>query len=250
MGMMKGAIAQINPSLNVIDLTHHIPPQNIAQARFVLMTSVPYFPTGTVHVAVVDPGVGSTRRGIAIAVGESPDQPTGFLVGPDNGVLSGVFNHYPVLAAVELNQPQYWRTPQVSHTFHGRDIFAPVAAHLASGVSLSELGHAIAPTSLKRLDLSPPTRHGLKIGGCIQAIDHFGNLITNIPASEVLPGQWTVDLPHASIQSVITYSDRPPGTPVTLIGSHGWVELAIVNGNAHQTLKLNVSDPVTVTSQT
>ncbi len=245
-GMMKGAIAQINPTISIIDLTHHIPPQDIAQARFVLLSSVPYFAPGTVHVAVVDPGVGSDRRSIAIAVGESLDQPVAYLVAPDNGLVSGVLAQFPILATVELNQPHYWRTPDPSSTFHGRDIFAPVAAHLASGVPLSQLGTAIAPDSLQRLDLPPVTRTAHTLQGCIQAIDHFGNLITTIPAQSVSPGAWTVAWTEQVISAVKTYSDRPPGTPVTLIGSHGWVEIAIVNGNAQQTFKLKVGDTVEI----
>lgn len=248
-GMMKGAIAQINPSLNVIDLTHHIPPQDIVQARFVLMSSFPYFPVGTVHVAVVDPGVGSDRRSIAIAVGESPEPPLGFLVAPDNGLISGVLDHYPLREAVELNQPQYWRALNPSNTFHGRDIFAPVAAHLASGVPLAALGTAIAPNTLKQLHLPPLSQDGSTIQGAIQAIDHFGNLIATISAEAVAHSAWVLELDDHSIQSVNTYSDRPPGTPVTLIGSHGWVEIAIVNGNAAQMFKLKVGHPITLILQ-
>ena len=152
-GVMKGVIAQVNASLNVIDLTHQIPPQNVALARFALMTAFPYFPVGTVHVAVVDPGVGGTRRAIALAVGEDAAQPSGFLVGPDNGLFSGVLTTYPAIAAVELTEPQYWRSPTPSATFHGRDIFAPVGAYLANGVPLNEVGQSIAPETLVSLDV-------------------------------------------------------------------------------------------------
>jgi len=121
-GVMKGVIAQINPGLTVVDLTHQIPPQNIAAARFNLMNAYLYFPVGTVHVAVVDPGVGSHRRGIALQID------AGFLVGPDNGLFSGVVHQTGVIAAVELTNAQYWWTPTPSTTFHGRDIFAAVGA--------------------------------------------------------------------------------------------------------------------------
>lgn len=244
--MMKGAIAHINPALHVIDLTHHIPPQDIAQARFVLMSAFPYFPAETVHVAVVDPGVGSDRRGVAVAIGSSSDDCLGYLVAPDNGLLSGVLEQYPVWAAVELTQSDYWRSLQPSHTFHGRDIFAPVAAHLASGVPLLKFGPTIALETLYRLNLPPLSRDANRLQGCIQAIDHFGNLITNIPASEVAQGAWAIDMADVRLPSVRTYSDRPPGIPITLIGSHGWVEIAIVNGNAHQRFKLRVGDLVQV----
>jgi S-adenosylmethionine hydrolase len=114
-GVMKGVIAQVNPTLNVVDLTHDIPPQNIEAARFCLMSAYPYFPPGTVHIAVVDPGVGSNRRAIAIQLGDS------FLVGPDNGIFSGIIISSDV-TAVELTNPSYWRTREPSTTFHGRDI--------------------------------------------------------------------------------------------------------------------------------
>lgn len=246
-GMMKGAIAHIDPTLPVIDLTHQILPQNIAQARFVLMTAFPYFPAGTVHVAVVDPGVGGDRRPVAIAVGSSWDAPIGFLVGPDNGLFSGVVAQHSVLQAVELNHSHYWRTSQPSFTFHGRDIFAPVAAHIANGVSLPELGTPIAPDSLTHLPLPPLIQTGNTIQGWIQAIDHFGNLITTIPASALLAENWCVILENTVLPSVATYSERPSGTPISLVGSHGWVEIAITNGNAHETLNLADGDSVTIT---
>lgn len=248
-GMMKGAIAQINSTLTVIDLTHVIPPQAIAHARFILMSAFPYFPLGTVHVAVVDPGVGSDRRGIALAVGNDPTQPTGFLVGPDNGIFSGVLAQYPVLAGVELTHSAYWRTPQRSDTFHGRDVFAPVAAHLASGVPLTDLGTTIAPESLVHWALPPWIRSANTIQGCIQAIDHFGNLITNIPATEIVNQEWSVAVEHHRLPGVTTYSDRPPDSPIALIGSHGWVELAIVQGSAQAKLNLNLGDSVKIILQ-
>ncbi len=123
-GIMKGVIHTLSPQAQLIDLSHGIPPQDVAAARFALMTAYPYLPSGTIHLAVVDPGVGSSRRAVAIQT------ETGFLVGPDNGLFSGVLAQTPALAAVELNRPRYWRTPSPSRTFHGRDIFAPTAAHL------------------------------------------------------------------------------------------------------------------------
>ncbi len=245
-GMMKAAIAQIVPTACVIDLTHEIPPQNIAHARFVLMSSFPYFPVGTIHVAVVDPGVGSDRRGVAIAIGTDAQTPVGYVVGPDNGLFSGVLAHYPAIAAVELTEPQYWRSPQTSATFHGRDIFAPVAAHLARGVSLSQLGSAIAPADLVWLHLPPLIQTETSVQGTIQAIDHFGNLITTIPADRLTLPIGSVQVGTLTIPAVTTYSDRPADSPVALIGSHGWLEVAIVNGNAHAVLKMGLGDRVTV----
>ncbi|MEX0270409.1 S-adenosyl-l-methionine hydroxide adenosyltransferase family protein [Leptolyngbyaceae cyanobacterium UHCC 1019] len=243
--VMKGVIAQINPALSMIDITHQIPPQDIGSGRFALMTTVPYFPLGTVHVAVVDPGVGSKRRAVAIAVGSQLEEPLGFLVGPDNGIFSGVLDQCPAYAAVELTNTQFWRTDEPSSTFHGRDIFAPVSAHLASGVSLAELGDAIAIDGLVQFSLPAYFETENTIHGCIQAIDHFGNLITNIPAAS-LSAPWSVTIGMTSILGVLTYSDRPVGELISLIGSHGWLEIAITNGSAQSFLNLKIGDPVEV----
>jgi S-adenosyl-L-methionine hydrolase (adenosine-forming) len=264
-GVMKGVIAQINPRLTVIDLTHEIPPQNLAAARFNLMNAYPYFPAGTVHVAVVDPGVGSHRRGIALQID------AGFFVGPDNGLFSGVLHQTRVLAAVELTNPEYWRAPIPSTTFHGRDIFAPVGAHLASGVSLEQLGEGIDPKTLVQLAIPDRTATASGIAGYIQYIDHFGNLVTNIPGAEVQGKTWSVvvrDSPtkmlrdseavatlgasalrqsaDRTIPSSQTYSSCPLGEVLALIGSHGWVEIAVNGGNAQQLLQMDWAAPVEV----
>jgi S-adenosyl-L-methionine hydrolase (adenosine-forming) len=241
-GVMKGVIAQINPALTVIDLTHQIPPQDIAAARFSIMNAYPYFPDGTVHVAVVDPGVGSHRRAIAVQLD------AGFLVGPDNGLFSGVLSQTKVVAAVELTNSQYWRTATPSTTFHGRDIFAAVGAHLASSVPLEVLGDAIAPETLVQLKIPERIPTDNSIVGCIQYIDRFGNLVTNIPATDVWGKTWSVavaesptqTLPERSIPSSQTYSDRPLGEVVALIGSHGWVEIAVNGGSAQSQLQMDV----------
>lgn len=238
-GVMKGAIATINRGLTVVDLTHQIPAQNIAAARFCLMNAYLYFPQGTVHVAVVDPGVGSTRRAIAVEFTE------GFLVGPDNGLFSGVLSISPAIAAVELTNSYYWRTPTPTTTFHGRDIFAPVGAHLASGVPIKQLGREINLTALVRLDLPEftPTQTGLL--GCIQYIDTFGNLITNIPGTYG-QGNWHMVAGGMTIAGVKTYSDLPNGRAIALIGSHNWIEIAINGGNAQTQLQLNWGDQVEI----
>jgi len=240
-GVMKGVIAQINPAFTVVDLTQQIPPQNIAAARFSLMNAYPYFPAKTVHIAVVDPGVGSHRRGIALQLD------TGFLVGPDNGLFSGVLNQNPVVEAVELTNPKYWRTPTPSTTFHGRDIFASAGAHLASGIPLVQLGEVIDPETLVQLAIPERTPTATGVAGCIQYIDHFGNLITNIPAADVQGKTWSVavgDSPTETLRERIipgsqTYSDRPLGEVVALVGSHGWVEIAVNGGSAQSELQMD-----------
>lgn len=238
-GVMKGAIAQINPALNVIDLTHKIPPQSIAGGRFCLMNAYNYFPSGTVHVAVVDPGVGSSRRAIAVEFAQ------GYLVGPDNGLFSGVLSHSPALAAVELTYFQYWRTTAPSNTFHGRDIFAPVGAHLASGVAIAQLGEAIDVNTLVQLDIAPVRTTPTSIYGCIQYIDGFGNAITNIPGSYVQQ-YWNVIVNRLNIPGGKTYSDVLAGNAIALVGSHGYVEIAIANGNAYHQLHLELGTQVQV----
>ncbi|NEO03723.1 MAG: SAM-dependent chlorinase/fluorinase [Moorea sp. SIO3I7] len=237
-GVMKGVIAQVNPTLNIVDLTHQIPPQNLAAARFNLINAYPYFPAGTVHVAVVDPGVGSHRRAIAIQLSQ------GFLVGPDNGLFSGVLEQYPVMAAVELSNSAYWRTRNPSTTFHGRDIFASVAAHLASGLAIESLGEVIDPNTLVTLDIPTKTLTDDGIIGSIQYVDHFGNLITNIPGGEVDGKTWSVKISDRIIPHTQTYSNCPLGEYVALIGSHGWVEIAVNGGSAKSQLELDWGDKV------
>ncbi len=232
-GVIKGIIAQINPTLMVVDLTHQIPPQNIAAGRFCLMNAVSYFPIGTVHVAVVDPGVGSNRRAIAVQFA------AGFLVGPDNGLFSGVLSQSPALAAVELTNSNYWRVSEPSNTFHGRDVFAPVGAHLASSVPLEHLGQAINPSILVDLPIPEYTHTDAGVAGCIQYVDRFGNLITNIPGTLVRGKTWLVAAAGITIPGHQTYQDRSEGSPLALVGSHGWVEIAINSGNAQSQLQLD-----------
>lgn len=239
-GVMKGAIAQVNSAIRVVDLTHQVPPQDIVAGRFGLMNAFPYFPQGTVHLVVVDPGVGSQRRAIALELEQ------GFLVAPDNGIVSGVVERNQVLRAVELTNRRYWRTEIPSRTFHGRDIFATVAAHLASGVSLLDLGNEIDVNSLVSLDISLPRLTTDGVIGCIQYIDRFGNCISNIPDDIVNQETWLVRVNGKVIPSGKTYSDVEVGNAIALIGSDGWVEIAVNGGNAHQLLGLNFADTVEV----
>jgi S-adenosylmethionine hydrolase len=255
-GVMKGAIAQINPQLSVIDITHDIPPQDIIAARFCLMDAYPYFPHETVFIAVVDPGVGTKRRAIAIEFSQ------GFLVGPDNGLFSGVLSQENPIAVVELTNSKYWRTPHPSSTFHGRDIFATVGAHLASGVSLEELGDAIAPESLITLPIPSyeKTEKGFK--GSIQYADHFGNLITNIPGYFLQEKKGTVIInisenvkntpTNFSISVPIgqTYNDTKNGELIMLKGSHGLLEIALNGGNAQNKLGLNIGTSLDIIEAT
>ncbi len=239
-GVMKGIIASRCPTTPIIDLTHGVPPQDLLAARFLLLSAFPYFSPRTVHLVVVDPGVGSCRRAIAAQLAG------GIFVGPDNGILSGVAHQSPILKAVELTNPAYWRTPNPSATFHGRDIFAPVAAHLANGVPLEHLGLPIAADSLVQCELPPLTITDRELAGCIQYIDHFGNAVTTLPAEAVGDLPWHLNLGTTRIPSATTYSSAEPGTALALIGSHGFVEIAINQGNAQQRLGLSVGDITTL----
>lgn len=230
-GVMKGVIACINPHLNIIDITHEIPPQNLDAANFCFMTAYPYFPSGTVHVAVVDPGVGTQRRSIAIELA------TGFLVGPDNGIFTGVLDREKIIATVELSNPAYWLKPEASTTFHGRDIFASAGAHLAAGTPLLKLGTEVDPATLIRLDLPTCTETDDGMSGYIQYIDRFGTLVTNIPGVSVRGRQWSVTAGGKSVPGYRTYGDTHPGSLLALEGSHGFIEIAVNGGNAQAGLR-------------
>jgi S-adenosyl-L-methionine hydrolase (adenosine-forming) len=238
-GVMKGAIACINSQLQTIDLSHEIPPQNVMAASFCLLSAYPYFPPNTVHVAVVDPGVGSQRRAIAI------EFERGFLVGPDNGLFSGILNLVKAISAVELANPRYWRTSHPSNTFHGRDIFAPVGAHLASGVPLAALGRSISIDSLVKSSLPPYQIDGDRVIGYLQYIDRFGNLISNIPNELITEEKQTVTIAEINIKLGKTYSDVPVGQLIAIAGSHGWLEIAVNGGSAAAILNLKWDDCLT-----
>lgn len=242
-GIMKGTIAQIAPGVPTIDLTHDIPPQDIAAGRFALASAVAYFPLGTIFLAVVDPGVGSARRAIAVACAR------GYLVGPDNGLFGGVLAQFPARSVVELENSQYWLQATPSATFHGRDVFAAVAAHLAMGVPLENLGRAIALEDLKDLSLPRCRETTMGIEGAVQAIDRFGNLATNIPSKHLRGEKFSVWIGDREIPDGHTYSDVPMGTAIALAGSHGWLEIAINGGSAMACFGASVGTPVRLTAR-
>lgn len=261
-GTMKGVILTIAPTARLVDISHHIAPQNVRQAAYVLYTAYPFFPPHTVHLVVVDPGVGSARRAIAVRT------PAGAFVGPDNGVLSYVManENEPVEAIVELTNPRY-QLPRVSHTFHGRDLFAPAAAHLAAGVPIAALGppvHDPVTLPLPRLDVSHES-----ISGAVLHADRFGNIVTSIgrlswnedalaldPAfrgagggertqfeasrATVVAGKEKLDSIHR------TYAQVEPGAILALVGSDGYLEIAVREGSAADRLGLQPGDPITV----
>jgi len=239
---MKGVIAGIAPDADVVDVTHLIPPQDVASGRFRLLTVTPYFPPGTVHLAVVDPGVGTRRRAVAVRSSSGS-----LLVGPDNGLLLGALEADPAVAAVELSEPRFWRTPAPSATFHGRDVFAPVAAHLARGVALELLGPAVALDSLASVELPPwrPVPGGAE--GAVQAVDRFGNLISNVPGTVLSAvGAWTASIAGRTVTGRGTYGDVPPGEALALVGSHGFVEIAVRQGSARNALEASIGMAVAI----
>jgi S-adenosylmethionine hydrolase len=234
--VMKGVMLSINPSAHVLDLTHEIRPQHIRHASYFLGTAVPYFPPGTIHVCVVDPGVGSERASICI------EKNGRYFVGPDNGVFTHILRCSSGEAvAYKLTNHKFWRVNPPSDTFHGRDIFAPVAAHLSKGTDVHEFGpvHSNPVALQKRCAVT----FGQKWSGEVQFIDDFGNLITNVPACKmkVLPVRVTLGgVSLGVVRWVRTYSEAAPGELVSLFSSDGFFEIAEVHGNASH--KLQVQD--------
>ncbi|MEO1590347.1 MAG: SAM-dependent chlorinase/fluorinase [Cyanobacteria bacterium J06632_22] len=241
-GVMKGVIAQLGAGVRVVDVTHDIPPQDVMAARFVVMNSYPYFPARTVHCVVVDPGVGTDRRGIALEA--AVDGQRQFFVAPDNGVLDSLRGQ--VKRSVALTNPEYWRVRRPSRTFHGRDIFAPVAAHLATGVDLSRLGEVVTVDSLVRLPMEDAIATPQGFQGVIQYIDRFGNAITTIPGRCVTGRPWQLLVGERSVLPYSSYGDAQLGELLGLIGSHGWVEIAVNQGSAAERLRLRNGDRVTL----
>ena len=246
-GQMKGVIAAINPAAIVIDLTHSIPPQQIGQAALLLSDAIDAFPAGTIHLVVVDPGVGSARRAIAAEIGSHR------FVCPDNGLLSEILKRRPLQRAVRLDQSRWWR-PTVSGTFHGRDLFAPIAAAWSLGHDLAEFGSPLEdPLTIISL---PDCRiesdaHGamIAIHGQVLAIDHFGNVVTNIPHSTLPTGVPTtkVQIGDRTLSGIVRcYADGREGECVALFGSSDRLEIAVVNGHAAKHLRADLGQTVTV----
>jgi S-adenosyl-L-methionine hydrolase (adenosine-forming) len=239
---MTGVIASIAPEARLVDISHLIPPQDVVAARFRLLTVSRFFPAGTVHLAVVDPGVGTTRRAIAVR-----SQGGFFFVGPDNGLLTGALESDLPAAVVELTETRFWRTPAPCPTFHGRDVFAPAAAYLARGTPVEALGRAIDAARLVRLALPACEAAPGGFIGVIQAVDRFGNLVTNVPGALVTGRQgWTVSIAGRSIPGHRTYADVPAGELIALVGSHEFVEVAVHRGDARRALGTGIGEPVQI----
>jgi S-adenosylmethionine hydrolase len=226
-GQMKASILRVAPEARLVDLTHAVPAQDVRAGAFLLWSAVEAFPEGSLHLAVVDPGVGSARRAVAARARRGD-----VLVGPDNGLLVPALEQLGGLdTAVELTEPAYWG-PRQSRTFHGRDVFAPVVGHLAAGVALERLGrplhHLEEPFSFPR----PAEEEGCPVGEVLH-VDTYGNLVTNLPGA-LLPARFRVhigsavipDAPHAHYQAVAS------GELLALVGSAGLLEVSVRDGSA------------------
>jgi S-adenosyl-L-methionine hydrolase (adenosine-forming) len=242
-GQMQGVIWKIAPETRIIDLSHDIAPQDIHQAALMLGRTTPYFPPGTVHVVVVDPGVGTQRRAIAAELGNQ------YFVGPDNGVFHFMLENAKKaggpITIVHLDKPEYWLS-DVTKVFHGRDIFSPVGAYISKGISLLDLGTPILD-AIQLIGLQ-----AVPIPGGWQAkvidIDHFGNLQVNLMPQDLNdPQDIHIQVGDVRIQGLVnTFGDRPPGDLIALIDSYNHLCISIVNGSAADKLKIRVGDPVVV----
>ena len=239
---MKGVILAINPAVRIVDVTHSIPPQDVPRAAAVLEDIVPAFPAGTIHVVVVDPGVGSQRRLLAAeAAGQK-------ILAPDNGTLSLLFCRWPPTAIRELTCDRFWRQP-VSATFHGRDVLAPTAAHWSLGADLAEFGPAVARDFLVPLQISRPHRHAGVLVGRVEFADSFGNLITNIAETDLAGADVQVSVAGRKICGLARcYAEQPAGTLLTLIGSSGRLEIAVNRGSAAHELAIGGGAEIRVES--
>jgi len=242
-GILKGVIWTIAPGVQISDLTHEIAPQDILQGALTLGRATPYFPAETIFLAVVDPEVGAGRRPIAARIADQ------YFVAPDNGLITLALDEaarksQPV-EVVHLNRPQFW-LPSVSKVFHGRDIFAPVAAALANGTPLIDLGERIHDPV--RLKFPLPERIECGWRGEIIHIDAFGNLATNLRSDHLQGrGQVEIHIGHERISSLVqTFGEGVPGQLVILIDSSGALAVSTVNGSAERLLAAHIGEPVEV----
>ena len=261
-GAMKGVILGIDPEAKIVDISHDIPPQDGAHGAFVLGSAHRYFPPDSVHLAVVDPGVGTPRKALAVVTGSD------IFVGPDNGLLSYVLQSFqdrsgskpftsadagllqPVTgpvpegcSAYELTRSEYWMQP-VSDTFHGRDVFAPVAANLSLGVPPEKLGDPVH--ELVWLNLPHPVVAGGRVEGRIIHVDRYGNLVSNIPGSDLPAGNAAVEIGGRVIEGISRSYAEGSGELVAIIGSHSYLEVARPNGDAARLLEAGIGDEVRV----
>jgi len=237
----KGVILSINPQVTIVDISHSVEPQNIRQAAFLLSTTHHYFPKGTIHVAVVDPGVGTERKAVLLVT------PRGFFIAPDNGLLSYIVDETPVdeLQAYAITNTGYFLSP-VSDTFHARDVFAPVAAHLSRGMSPQEFGEGIDSIIAFPIPRPQVGEDGALVGHILH-IDRFGNLITDIKKSNLPRGRVFIEVHGHIIDDLShTYADEDEQGLLALVGSSGNLEVSMSNSSAARFLQAKMGDEVKV----
>jgi len=260
-GAVKGVLLGINPAAKIVDISHDVPPQDIAHGAFVLGSAYRFF-DDTIHIAVVDPGVGTSRRALLLIT------PAGRFLAPDNGLLTYIVLDQagdtapsgpdvafmapvetPVpkgCAAYSITRPEYWRHP-VSSTFHGRDIFAPVAAHLSLSVAPDEMGERV--DSIVVLNVWPGPTNGASLDGNVIFVDGFGNLVTNLRSDRIPAGPMSIEICGERLQGISETYAEADGL-VALYGSHGYLEVAERNGSAAARLQARVGDAVRVLAGT
>jgi S-adenosylmethionine hydrolase len=244
-GVLKGVILSISPACSIVDITHQIPPQDVRAACFALSTSYAYFPRGTIHLVIVDPGVGSTRRPLLIEIDDY------FFIGPDNGVFTAILAQPRLKSAIEITNDEYFLA-EVSSTFHGRDIFAPVAAHLANGCPPSRFGMPVSDYVLLDWPQTDVVKPGVAQGTIIH-IDRFGNLVTSFSRDYIkeITGnrRFQIECAGAVItQMVPSYSHAQPGELCGVFGSSNYLEISITNGSARDILNVQSGDCVKITA--
>ena len=231
---MKGVILSINPHARIIDITHSVREHSIIEASFLLYSAIDWFPENSIHVCVVDPGVGSERKPLMIRCGET------YLVGPDNGVLIPSARKKGEFTVYEIKKRFFKR---ISSTFHGRDIFAPAAGYLSGGTSPEELGEPA--DEWVDLNILTARREGETLHGMVLYVDRFGNIVTNIPSTMVEDASF-VHLKSSKLPLVRFYEAVPPNTPLAIRGSHDFLEISVNRGNARKLFGLKPGDKITV----
>ena len=238
-GILKGVILNIFPYAKVVDITHNISPQDIWQADWTIESSYHFFPHGTIHLCVVDPGVGSIRKPILI------ETKNYFFIGPDNGIFTSILEKEEVINVIEITEKKYWLA-DISRTFHGRDIFAPVSAHLAKGTAPKDFGNLLQKEDLVKLTPNDFTKNEKGCTGIVKHIDRFGNLITNIPDSN-LPDKITGRFKNTDFKGLVSnYSEAEPNKLFAIKGSSGYLELFTNKGNTAKVTNAKAGDKVEV----
>lgn len=238
-GIIKGVIYSIYPYAKIIDISHNISPQDIWQANWTLESSYHYFPKGSIHVCVVDPGVGSSRKPILI------ETTNYFFIGPDNGIFTSILEKEEITNIIELTEKKYWLS-NTSSTFHARDIFSPVAAHLAKGTSIKDFGIPISQNTLVRLPSNNFTKNKNGCFGIVKHIDRFGNIMTNIPGSEI-PNQIHGRVKNIDFKGLVScYSEVEPNKLFAIKGSNSHLELFVNQGNAARLTGIKTGEKIEV----